>query len=271
MATTTSDTTTTGIAKKLIEEGLAPCPLGAPPPAPRAGFPTTSWSVVRRTRLSPEEARRALAELCRAYRRPVYAYYRKLGEGPDRAEDLVQGLFEKLLADGAFSRVDQRGRFRHWLCACARHFLYNQRAHERRRRRRPESLEEFAAEHHLLLEPREALTHDRVFDRLFALAVVERALERQRDDYAAKGAPLRIAELRAILADEDPALAEDRPSHARRRSSGALRSQRARARERIQGDFRCWLRREVLDTGVPFAELDTEVRSLMDALDDGRP
>jgi RNA polymerase sigma-70 factor (ECF subfamily) len=257
------------MVQALIERRVQRRPQDGQPRAAHANFPTTSWSLVRRTGFSPEEARRALAELCRAYRRPVYYYYRGLGQTPDRAEDLVQGLFARLLAHDDFSKVGQDRRFRHWLCTCARHFWLNQLAYERRQRRWPVDFQAFTAEQCLALEPREELTQDRSFDRFFALSVIERALDRQRADYAAKGTLVRIAELRAILSDADPA---ERPqSGIRRRSNGAARSQRWRARARIEADFRRCLRRELFATGVPFAEIDAEIRTLMEALEDGRP
>src|SRR5262245_46299567 len=100
-------------------------------------FVTTHWSLVRAARdAAAPESRAALAALCEAYWYPLYAYIRRRGHDADRAQDLTQAFFAELLARDALAAVDEgRGRFRSFLLAACRHFLSNQRDHDRARKR----------------------------------------------------------------------------------------------------------------------------------------
>lgn len=87
-------------------------------------FQTTRWSLVFRAAAPDGAGSAALQELCTRYWPAVYAFYRRSGREPAAAEDLTQGLFATLLERGDLAAVDpSRGRFRTWLCACARHHL----------------------------------------------------------------------------------------------------------------------------------------------------
>src|SRR5262245_5956878 len=93
--------------------------------AATASFPTTRWSPVIRAR-SPasSEARAALEALCSAYWYPLYAFIRREGNDPDRAVDLTQEFFARLLERGILASVDRRrGRFRSFLRVACRNFL----------------------------------------------------------------------------------------------------------------------------------------------------
>jgi RNA polymerase sigma-70 factor (ECF subfamily) len=99
---------------------------------PSARFPTTHWSrVVAAVGQFAPEAQEALADLCRAYWYPLYAFIRRKGYDPDSAEDLVQGLFAGLLERDALRNLDPaRGRFRSFLMACCINHLSRHREHE---------------------------------------------------------------------------------------------------------------------------------------------
>ena len=94
-------------------------------PRPSSAFATTRWSLVLALREeSSEEAEEALAELCRCYWFPLYAYARRRGYSPEDAEDIVQEFIAELLRMGSFARADpQRGRFRTFLLSSLNHFL----------------------------------------------------------------------------------------------------------------------------------------------------
>jgi hypothetical protein len=103
-------------------------------PAPDAGnFPSTCWSLVLAAKGRAEpRARQALASLCEAYWYPLYAFIRRRGSPPDRAGDLTQEFFTRLLGEGFLDGVDPvRGRFRAFLLAACKHFLANRRDFDR--------------------------------------------------------------------------------------------------------------------------------------------
>jgi DNA-directed RNA polymerase specialized sigma24 family protein len=123
----------------------------------------------------------ALAELCGIYWYPLYAYARRLGYSPDDAYDRTQGYFAKLLEKRYLQDADQeRGRFRSFLLASFRHYLSNERAHGRAAKRGggapllPIDME--TAEGRYALEPREDLTPERLFERRWAIMLLDGAL-----------------------------------------------------------------------------------------------
>lgn len=92
-------------------------------------FQTTRWSLVFRVGGGGETSRLALAELCQAYWSPVHGFFRRAARGAEDALDLTQGLFARLLEREDFAAASpERGRFRNWLLACARHHLEDVRA-----------------------------------------------------------------------------------------------------------------------------------------------
>src|SRR5436309_634202 len=107
----------------------------APPPAGR--FATTRWSLIRAARdLAAPESRAALAALCGIYWYPLYAFIRRQGHAADRARDLTQEFFARLLERNDLAAVDRsKGRFRSFLLTACKHFLCNEhdRAHTRKR------------------------------------------------------------------------------------------------------------------------------------------
>src|SRR5690349_23053716 len=100
-------------------------------------FPTTRWTVVIAAgHGAPEEMRKGLAELCESYWYPVYAFIRRGGADAERAMDLTQGFFTRLLDKGDLADVDDsRGRFRSWLLSSVKHFVANERDRERAAKR----------------------------------------------------------------------------------------------------------------------------------------
>ena len=96
------------------------------PPDP---FPATRWSIVALSaHRDSRQARTALAELCRIYWYPLYAFVRRRGHTPHEAEDLTQSFFALLLEKRWLDAVDRdRGRFRAFLLAAMKHFLANER------------------------------------------------------------------------------------------------------------------------------------------------
>src|SRR5262245_58956883 len=162
-------------------------------PSTAAQFATTHWSVVLRAgdHASPQAAA-ALETLCRTYWYPLYAYVRKRGHGPDDAKDLTQEFFGRLLAKSQLTTVDRRkGKFRSWLLGVMNHFLAHEwekaRAEKRGGGQSVFSLDELAAEERYRLEPAEDCAAEKMFDRRWALTVLDQAATRLRDEYTEAG------------------------------------------------------------------------------------
>jgi RNA polymerase sigma-70 factor (ECF subfamily) len=147
-----------------------------------ARFPTTLWGrVLLAGDGSAPEARAALEALCRDYWYPLYAFFRRKGLDAETAQDLVQSLFVDLLARSDLRGLDPaRGRFRSYLMACSTHLLSKHRARERAARRGGGrailSLDSLTAESRYGDEPSQDLTAERLFDRRWALTVLDLVL-----------------------------------------------------------------------------------------------
>ncbi|HKO90855.1 MAG TPA: sigma-70 family RNA polymerase sigma factor, partial [Polyangiaceae bacterium] len=158
---------------------VRPSPSDRLPPARR--FDTTRWSLVLRA--GEPGGKQALSELFRAYWQPVRMFIQNHGVSAEDAADVTQELFERLLVRNDLARVDRnRGQFRSWLRTCARNHLYNWLAHRRCARVGGRAV-------HVSVESQcEALhssaqTPDRLFDRNWALTLLDRALVRLRRRY----------------------------------------------------------------------------------------
>jgi len=227
-------------------------------------FGTTRWSLVVAAAGTDAEATDALAELYRAYWRPVYAYVRRHGHAAAEADDLTQAFFLHLLEHRVLERADPaRGRFRAYLVTAVRNFLLNVKAHDLAARRgagtRHESIEAIDAERHLALNAADLESSpEAVFERQWALRVTERALERLEDDYAGRGQEDVFQQVRPFLTSQTPSAGAT--AHAGT-SGDAFRAALHRARRR----FGVALRREIQDT-VAAEDVDDELRHLVRVL-----
>src|SRR4051794_38569434 len=147
-------------------------------------FETTHWSVVlaARDRDAPR-AERALSALCVAYWYPLYAFVRRQGHDPDRSADLTQEFFARLLEKDYLKAVDRaKGRFRSFLLASCTHFLANERDRARALKRGggrpPVSIDRRDAEGRYRAEPAHELTAERLYQRRWALTLLDGVLER---------------------------------------------------------------------------------------------
>jgi len=155
-------------------------------------FATTHWSVVLAAKQSDSsQAVAALEKLCRAYWRPLYAYIRRDGHDATEAQDLTQEFFARLLARDYLQHIrHQDGKFRSFLLSYLKNFLSEQRRKGRAQKRGGGcmfvSLDDAAGENGYLLEPVDELTPDQVFERRWAQAILQTALDRLRAEYLAR-------------------------------------------------------------------------------------
>jgi DNA-directed RNA polymerase specialized sigma24 family protein len=170
-------------------------------------FTTTHWSVVLEAQGQSPAAQEALEKLCRTYWRPVYGFIRRQGAAPEEAEDLTQGFFALLLERRDFDAVrKEKGRLRSYLLTSLKHFLASQQrrgmAAKRGRGQSLVRLEELSAIERAEVEPADPLSADRLYERRWALTLMEQVLRRLKDEYDIAGNAALFDWLKQLLPDE---------------------------------------------------------------------
>lgn len=159
----------------------------------RRQFATTRWSVVLAAGAGrSKNADRALAELCADYWYPLYVYVRRRGHEPEDARDLTQAFFAKLLEKKGLTAADPtRGRFRSFLLTSMKHFLTSEWRRQAAVKRGGDvevvSIDYADAEQRYRIEPATSLTPEGIYERCWALALLERAVNDLRKQYANRG------------------------------------------------------------------------------------
>ena len=213
-------------------------------------------------------ARNALAVLCETYWYPLYAYVRRRGATSEDARDLTQAFLTSLLERGDLKGLSQeRGRFRAFLLASLRHFLANDAAKRSAQKRGagiatvPWRFED--AEHRYTIEPVDTDTPETLYERRWALTIIDRVLAALRRDSEADG---RAAEFDAIKACMLGRAASGSYAAIAARlavSEGAVRVAVHRLRKRFQAR----LREDIAETVSSPDEVDDEIRYLIRALE----
>jgi len=173
----------------------------------RGGFPATPWSTILSARLTGGgQSRDALAWLCQAYWPPLYTYLRKTGHPRDEAEDHVQGFFAKFLEKNYLKHLDpDAGRFRSYLLGALKHYLSHERDRASARKRGgsgqplPLELDIEEAERQYVVEPATNATPEKLYERRWALALLDQVLVRLQADYEQAGNGERYRVLSAFL------------------------------------------------------------------------
>src|SRR3954451_5410067 len=161
--------------------------LSSQPAGDGFAFLTTRWSVVLTAQDRSPAADEALEKLCRTYWWPLYGFVRRQGFNPEESQDLTQGFFELLLERRDFDAGRQeKGRLRSFLLSALKNFIAKERrrAHTLKRGEgRPLiSLEELAERERADIEPADTLTADRLYDRRWALTLLDQVLTRLGDE-----------------------------------------------------------------------------------------
>jgi RNA polymerase sigma factor (sigma-70 family) len=227
-------------------------------------FLTTRWSrVVLAGDVDHPEAHAALSSLCQDYWRPLYHFARRKGLSNEDAQDVTQGFIMSLLEKGCFAAADQqRGRFRTFLISSFCHYLTDAyRAQSARKRGggvAPLSLDE-EPESGFSREAVETMTPELLYDRTWALAVLERVMTQLSAEYTEAG---RTALFEAIL----PHLSKPsgRPGYSGLvESLGMSEGAVAVAVHRMRRRYGELLRKEIAATVASPEEVDDEIRHLM--------
>lgn len=243
-------------------------PIASFPGGGPAQFATTHWSVVLSAG-APDFAGQAeaLEKLCRTYWYPLYAYVRRRGHGPEDAQDLTQEFFARLLKKNYPAQADRaKGKFRSFLLLTLNHFLADEfdRANSRKRGGGQVfvSLDQTAAEGRYCREPADDLSPEKLFERRWAQSILENAVKRLREEYAAENQTQACAVLQAFEPGEQATLSYEEAAARLGISESALKSKVHRLRRR----HRELVREEIAQTVCTPAEIDEELRHLLAAL-----
>lgn len=244
----------------------SPVPIPALRPVRR--FATTRWSLIIQARHGDiVPARAALEELCGAYWLPVYGFMRRQTKDVDEAQDLTQGFFASLLSRDALTNLNpERGRFRSFLLAAAKHFACNefdkQNATIRGGKIVLHSIDYNFGERQLSQELSREESAESIFERRWAIALLDRVLNILRDEYQQLGKATLFECLSPFLSGDQDG---DGYQSVCRQLELSLEAARVAA-HRLRKRYRQILREEIAHTTATPQEVDDEIRHLFDAL-----
>jgi RNA polymerase sigma-70 factor (ECF subfamily) len=208
-----------------------------------------------------KEARSALVALCENYWYPLYAYLRRRGYAADQAQDLTQEFFIRVLEGRYLDRADsEKGRFRAFLLTSLKFFVADEEDRNRAQKRGGGALlplEFSSGEERYQREPAHDETPERIFERRWALSVLDQVMRKLRDEFVRQGRPEHFERLKVFLLGHSDApyatLAQELNT-----SEGALKVAIHRFRKRYRELFR----QEIADTVADPAEVESELRFL---------
>ena len=231
-------------------------------------FATTHWSIVAAAgAASRADAHDALSQLCEVYWYPLYAYVRRRGYSAPDAQDLTQAFFARLLEKQSLRVADaDRGKFRSFLLASLDHFLANERDRARAQKRgggvAPISLHWAAGESRVNLEPAHELTPERLYERQWALTLLELVVRRMEAEYQEAGKTRQFELFKDALGG-----GREQLPYVEVAAELNMTVENARqAAHRMRKRYRALLREEVARTVADPSDVDDELASLFDAL-----
>ena len=230
-------------------------------------FTTTHWSVVLQAQGQSPAAQEALEKLCRTYWRPVYSFTRREGAGPEEAEDLTQSFFALLLQRRNFDDVrKEKGRLRSYLLTSLKHFLVSEHRRavtlKRGKGQQPVPLDKLSGAERSDVEPADHLTAERIYERRWALTLMEQVLGRLKNEYCSAGNTVLFDSLKQLLPDEPGAPSRTEIASHLGITDNALRQALYRFRQRYQ----LLLREEISHTVAIASDVEDELRHLITVL-----
>jgi RNA polymerase sigma factor (sigma-70 family) len=230
-------------------------------------FATTHWTVVLAAgQGSAPAAMAALEELCRTYWYPLYAYVRRQTANVEDAQDLTQAFFERFLEKNYLENVSSdKGRFRAFLLASLKHFLANEWDKAKRQKRggglASVPLDWTRADTQFRQEPADLLSPDKLYERAWAITLLERVVTRLRDEAAADGKAQMFEELKPFLMVEKARVPYAEAATKLGIAEGAIRV----AVHRLRRRYKELLRHEIQQTLSDPAQVDGEIQALFSA------
>ena len=233
----------------------------------RVAFTTTHWSVVLEAQGPSPAAQQALEKLCRTYWWPLYGFVRRNGYRPEEAQDLTQGFFALLLERRDLDVVRrEKGRLRSYLLVSLKNFLAKARRRELTLRRGEGRalvpLDELIARERADLEPADSLTADRIYERRWALTLLEEVLTRLENEYRSAGNAKLFDPLKEFLSDEPGRRSQAEAAAELGMTENALKQAFHRLRQR----YRQLLRDEIAQTVAVPGDVEDELRHFISVL-----
>ena len=231
-------------------------------------FATTHWTAVLAAgRGRSQQADVALEELCRTYWYPLYAYVRRHGHSREDAEDLTQGFFARLLEKNYLEGItSDKGKFRAFLLVALKRFLANEWDRANRQKRGggalPLSLDWQDAETRYQITPADHSSPDKLYDRAWAVIVLERVITRLRDEHGSEGKASLYEHLKPFLMVGKNEIPYAQAAAGLNLTEGAVRV----AVHRLRRRYRELLRAEIAQTLANPAQADEEMQALFSAL-----
>ncbi len=236
--------------------------------ASAAQFKTTHWSMVLSAgQGGSAESERALAVLCEMYWYPLYAFVRRHRSSIQDAQDLTQEFFATLIEKNYLQAADrERGKFRTFLITAFKHFLSKERdragAQKRGGKVKTISLDLEAGENQYRLEPHHDWTPERIYERRWALTLLERVLARLQVEWERSGKQKRFERLKVFLTGEEGKVPHVQLAEELGMTEVAVKVAVHRLRRRY-GEL---LREEIAQTVDQPEEVDLELDHLLQAL-----
>jgi RNA polymerase sigma-70 factor (ECF subfamily) len=236
----------------------------------REDFPKTCWTlVVAAGDPLRDDCRNALVRLCENYWYPVYAYVRRRGYPEAEAQDLTQDFFVRILEGRYLNRADpNRGRFRSFLLNSCKFFLADQADRARAQKRGAGAILPFevaSGERRYSFEPLDNETPEHIFERRWAVMLLDRAVSRLRDEFTQHGSPSDFEKLKVFLLGQGEVPYADVA-----REMGATEGGLKVAIHRLRKRYRVLFLREIAETVADPAEVDSEIQFLFSALKSGK-
>ncbi len=250
-----------------VEDGASRSAIGQSTQTGAVAFTTTHWSVVLAAQGESAEAKAALEKLCRTYWWPLYGFVRREGYKPEEAQDLTQAFFARLLERKDLETVRQeRGRLRSYLLASIKNFLSKARYRElsvKRGEGRPlVSLDDLLARERADQEPAHKLSADRIYERRWALTLLEQVLARLGAEYEAAGKLPLFDRLKELLAGESGQPSQAKIADELQMTENAVKQ----AFHRLRHRYRQLLHEEIAHTVAAPDDVEDELRHFMAVL-----
>lgn len=231
-------------------------------------FTTTHWSVVLAARDGAStQAQTALAELCRTYWYPLYAFVRRKGHSPHDAQDLTQAFFARLLKKNYVAQADrERGRFRTYLLAALGHFLADEWDKARRLKRGGDreiiSFDAASAEERYRLEPIDQLDAAKLYERRWVTTLFDKVLARLEEEFRDSGKGGSFDQLKGSLLAE-----ESGPRYAELGTQLGMKEDAVKqAVHRMRRRYRELFREEIAQTVAGADEVEDELKHIFAVL-----
>jgi RNA polymerase sigma factor (sigma-70 family) len=230
-------------------------------------FNETHWTTVIAAGQDDSLAKEALQKLCRTYWYPLYAFVRRQGHSRYDAEDLTQEFFARLLIRGDLATVDRKkGKFRSFLLASMKHFLANEwdkaRAEKRGGGKKILSINLEDSESKYAMEPTHAITPEKLYDRRWALTLLDQVMTKLRKEMLAEGKADQFEQMKTFLTGSKGELPYARVAE----NLGITATAAKTAVHRLRKRYRQLLVSEIADTVETKQDVEQELRYLLDAL-----